>query len=365
MYTPKRNESAEGVCGYDRGVRRRGSRLPSFLLLAALVAGGAAHANDAPEAATAAATGAAQDGPASARRFVDSIREDPELQAFLDATVDGLVAEDPKLAALKVRVALLDLTSEPPALAHVNGHLPVYPASVIKFVYLMAAYRWQERGELSIDKAFDSKLRAMTHHSSNQATRAVVSKLTGTEPGPELPPEEYGTFVRRRMMVKDWLATLGVTDLHAVHPTYDGNGDLFGRDVQFLQDASVEGGLQKGKLKNRLSMTAVGTAELLGLLATGRALSPESTAEVERHMKRRTSVQGYLVRRIAGGAERVGGLEVYAKTGTWGPIYADAGIVRHPDGRQLVVAFFIEGTPRYRGEFIADVTHRAVERLLQ
>ena len=60
----------------------------------------------------------------------------------------------------------------------------------------------------------------------------------------------------------------------------------------------------------------------------------------------------------------VGELEVYAKTGTWGPIYADAGIVRHPDGRQLVVAVFIEGKPRYRGDFIADVTHRAVERLL-
>ena len=51
--------------------------------------------------------------------------------------------------------------------------------------------------------------------------------------------------------------------------------------------------------------------------------------------------------------------------GTWGPIYADAGIVRHMEsGRQLVLAVFTEASPAYHGEFIADLTEQCAKRLL-
>ena len=58
-----------------------------------------------------------------------------------------------------------------------------------------------------------------------------------------------------------------------------------------------------------------------------RALTPEDSATVRRRMKRDPKQQPHLARRIAGGAARIPGLEVYAKSGTWGPDYADAGIV--------------------------------------
>ena len=58
-------------------------------------------------------------------------------------------------------------------------------------------------------------------------------------------------------------------------------------------------------------------------------------------------------------------VETYSKTGTWGPIFADAGIVRHRSGHQLVMVVFIEGRPAYRGSFIAELTRRAVDRLLR
>ena len=113
-------------------------------------------------------------------------------------------------------------------------------------------------------------------------------------------------------------------------------------------------------------MTADGSAELLALLATDRALSPETSAEVRERMRRSTKKQGYLKYRIAGGAEKSGvqGVETFAKTGTWGPIHADAGILRAPSGRQLVVAAFIEGAPRYRGSFIAKITEGAFRLLV-
>ena len=77
-------------------------------------------------------------------------------------------------------------------------------------------------------------------------------------------------------------------------------------------------------------MTANGTAKLLALLATDRALTPDDSATVRRRMRRDPREQPHLAaphrrRRRA----RSPGLEVYAKSGTWGPIYADAGIVRN------------------------------------
>ena len=58
------------------------------------------------------------------------------------------------------------------------------------------------------------------------------------------------------------------------------------------------------------------------------------------------------------------GVEVFSKTGTWGPIFADAGIIRGPEGRQLVLAVFIDSTPVYRGTFIAELAKICTEELL-
>jgi beta-lactamase class A len=303
----------------------------------------------------------------AARDYLATIRPSPELQAFLDRTVDALESADPQLRRTDVRIALLDLGhGDPPRLAQRHGETPIYPASVVKFVYLMAAYAWQEAGRGRIDAEMDVLLRQMIHDSSNQATRAVFARLTDTAPGPALPPDPYRAFRERRLAVVRWLDTLGITDLHCVNPTYDGDGDLFGRDRQFLADRTVAGALPKrgGELGNRNAMTAVGSAQLLALLATDRALSPASSAAVRLRMRRDPVEQPHLLHRIAGGAARLPDLEVYTKSGTWGPIYADAGIVRHVSGRQFVLVVFTSAQPPYRGDFIADLAYRCAEHLL-
>jgi beta-lactamase class A len=299
-----------------------------------------------------------------AASWLRTIQPDPELQEYLDEKIKALRKRDKSLRRQTIRVSLIDIPPDgPPTLADWKGDLPVYPASVAKFVYLMATYHWRDQGKLEIDKSLDSQLTQMIYVSSNRATQKVVSKLTDTEPGPVLEPAEYREFVRKRHVVKDWLRELGITDLHMVHPTYDGGGDLYGRDEQFLKDTGIDGCLpdQTGEYRNRMAMTANGSARLLALLATDRALSPETSAEVRKRMRRTTRKQGYLIHRITGGAEKSGveGLEVFAKTGTWGPIHADAGIIRAPSGRQLVMAAYVEGAPRYRGRFIAQIAEGA------
>src|SRR5262245_33771110 len=303
----------------------------------------------------------------TAAEWLASIQPSADLQEFLDGAVVASLNRDARLRDAKVRVAVIVLAhGEPPRPAHYHGDVPIYPASVVKFVYLMAAYRWQEDGRLRVDGEFDRELSEMIRQSSNQATRKVFARLTDTEPGPELSPEAYREFRERRLAVKRWLVSLGINDLHCVNPTYDGNGDIFGRDAQFLRDASIPGGLgpENGSVRTRQAMPAIGTAKLLALLATDRALTPDDSAIVRRRMRRDPNEQRHLVHRIAGGAARLGGLEVYAKSGTWGPIYADAGIVRHvASGRQFVLAVFTEASPAYHGEFIADLTEQCAKRL--
>jgi len=109
------------------------------------------------------------------------MRPSVELQTFLDATVASLGAKDRNIGRNKVRVALIDLGSgDPPRLAHHDGDIPVYPASVVKFVYLMAAYAWQEEGRIRLDEDLDANLTHMIFESSNQATQRVFARLTGT-----------------------------------------------------------------------------------------------------------------------------------------------------------------------------------------
>ena len=57
-------------------------------------------------------------------------------------------------------------------------------------------------------------------------------------------------------------------------------------------------------------------------------------------------------------------MTIESKTGTFGPIVADAGIIRDSSGRELVVVVFIDSTPRYRGSFIADLSHDMAEEVL-
>lgn len=300
-----------------------------------------------------------------APQYLASIRRAPELQQFLDRTVERLMAGDPGLRRADVRIALLDLSSDPPALADRRGDDPIYPASVIKFVYLMAAYAWEEQGRRAIDPEMDRLLREMIHDSSNRATQGVFARLTRTEPGPELSPDAYAEFAARRLSVNRWLEDLGITDLHCVNPTYDGDGDLYGRDRQFVSDRQVPGALpaRDGELGNRNAMTAIGTAKALALLATDRALTPADSTAARRRMKRDPREQPHLAHRIAGGAARLVDLEVFSKSGTWGPIYADAGIVRAASGRQFVLAVFTQGSPPYRGDFIADLTEACARHL--
>ena len=134
--------------------------------------------------------------------------------------------------------------------------------------------------------------------------------------------------------------------------------------VAQIEKAYGKGSIMRLGSERSLDIPGISTTSL----ALDLALSPESSREVREHMRRDPRKQPYLRHRIAGGVDPEDEtFEVFSKTGTWGPIFADAGILRRTtDGHQIVVVAFLEATPgnaAYRGSFIANVTRRAVDEV--
>ena len=112
-------------------------------------------------------------------------------------------------------------------------------------------------------------------------------------------------------------------------------------------------------------MTAIGTAKLLALLATDRALTPADSATVRRRMRRDPKRAAAPRARASPAARR-------ASPGSRSTPRAAPGARSTPTpascatrrAAQFVLVVFTEGNPPYRGEFIAELTYRAAAHLL-
>ena len=84
-------------------------------------------------------------------------------------------------------MTLIDLRdAEKPVQASYRGGEQIYPASVIKLFYLVAAHRWMEDGKLQDTEELRRAMRDMIVDSGNEPTHYIVDLLTGTTSGPEL-----------------------------------------------------------------------------------------------------------------------------------------------------------------------------------
>ena len=66
----------------------------------------------------------------------------------------------------------------------INNTKMVYPASVVKLVYALAAYYWIEKGTLLLSDEIIDAVQKMLALSSNNATGFLIDLLTGTTSGP-------------------------------------------------------------------------------------------------------------------------------------------------------------------------------------
>src|SRR6185436_6907145 len=182
---------------------------------------------------------------------------------------------DKKLEDKQLSITLIDLRdTQHPVTGSFRGNERVYPASVVKLFYLVAAQRWLEDKKISESAELTRALRDMIVDSSNEATQYVVDVITHTTAGFELSPKEMEEWQYQRNAVNRYFASLGYSNINVNQKTFC--EDAYGRE-------RVSRG-PNGENRNKLTTDA--TARLMMEIVTGKAANTTRTAAMMDMLKR-------------------------------------------------------------------------------
>lgn len=136
----------------------------------------------------------------------------------------------------------------------INNNKLIYPASIVKLVYGLAAYSWIDKKKILLSQEIRNAVYKMLFHSSNDATSFVIDILTGTTSGPRLERDYWENWKYQRSIINDWLKELNwneLCEINCCQKTWD--DEPFGREKEFY-------GI---KNENRNMMTTDATARIL------------------------------------------------------------------------------------------------------
>jgi len=279
----------------------------------------------------------------------------PRVQEIVDRAAERALKQfaDKKLEAGQLAMTLVDLRDPlKPERGSYRGGEQVYPASVIKLFYLLAAHRWMEDGKLADSGELRRALRDMIVDSYNEATGFIVDSLTDTTSGPELSPAELEQWYDKRNAVNRYFAALGYKDINVNRkPWCEGP---YGREMQSVKRHAPN---------HRNWLTTDATARLLTEIATGRAVTPERSRQMMELLKRRpfekdaeSQAREYTGKALPEGAK------LWSKAGWTSETRHDAAYVELPSGARFVLVVF---TVNHAGEkeIIPAVTSAIIEAL--
>jgi beta-lactamase class A len=263
---------------------------------------------------------------------------------------------DKKLQEDQLSITLIDLRdAKRPETASFRGNERVYPASVVKLFYLVAAQRWLEDKKIEQTPELTRALRDMIVDSSNEATQYVVDVLTQTTSGYELPAKEMEEWQYKRNAVNRYFSSMGYTNINVNQKTFC--EDAYGRE-------SVSRG-PKGENRNKLTTDA--TARLMMEIVTGKVPTPARTALMMDLLKRDykkettdTDDQGTGFTGIA--LKGRDGFRLWSKAGWTSTTRHDVAYIETPDGAKFVLATFTTGHSNER-EIIPTVARIVIEGL--
>jgi beta-lactamase class A len=253
----------------------------------------------------------------------------------------------------QIAVTLVDLR-EPMRLesAGFRGGERIYPASVIKMFYLVAAHRWLEDGRLTDTEELRRALRDMIVDSYNEATGYIVDRLTDTTSGPELSPAELDLWHEKRNAVNRYFAGLGFQNINVNRKTWCEGP--YGREQQSVNVSQPN---------HRNWLTTDAAARLLTEIVTGRAVTPERSRQMlalhERHPF--DPVASGQAREYTGAALPPGA-QLWSKAGWTSETRHDAAYVELPTGEHFVLVTFTVGHAKEKG-IIPAVARAVIEGL--
>jgi len=254
-----------------------------------------------------------------------------------------------KLQPEQIAVTLVDLC-EPtrPESAGFRGDERIYPASVIKMFYLVAAHRWLEDGRLTDTEELRRALRDMIMNSYNEATGYIVDRLTDTTSGPELSPAELELWHEQRNAVNRYFAGMGFQNINVNRKTWCEGP--YGREQQSVNVSQPN---------HRNWLTTDATARLMTEIVTGRAVTPERSRQMLALSERRPfdPAAGGQAREYTGAALPTGA-KLWSKAGWTSETRHDAAYVELPTGERFVLVTFTVGHAKEKG--IIPAVARAV-----
>jgi Beta-lactamase enzyme family len=228
-------------------------------------------------------------------------RKDDLLQTLGDQVLEATWRQFPIVA--RNQIALTWLVYDPPYRVNTGGavtptefwkHPPrgfsyrgverIYPASIVKLFYLVAAHEWLERGMTPPNAELERAMREMITESSNDGTGLVVDVLTGTTSGPELPPGPFETWKHQRNLVNRYFQSLQWEELATINACQKTWSDgPFGREKAFYGE----------HLENRNMLTTEATARLLHSIVGGVAVSASRSQAMMDVLKRSIDPKDY------------------------------------------------------------------------
>lgn len=236
-----------------------------------------------------------------------------------------------------------------------RGVETIYPASVVKLFYLVAAHEWLERGMIPPSTELDRALRDMIVDSSNDATGLVVDVLSGTTGGPELSPGPFETWKYQRNIVNRYFQSLNWSEFATINVNQKTWCDgPYGRERAFYGE----------NFDNRNMLTTTATAKLLHSIVGGVAVTSERSRSMMELMQRsldpvdlEADPENQVVGFIGGGVPRIA--KVWSKAGLMSRVRHDAAYVELPDLQPYLLVIFTEGKSHStNGDILPFVTQQ-------
>lgn len=272
-------------------------------------------------------------------------RPDPAMDSLLARLLDRLEADGRpelrnNLAVTWIRYDNLNPVAGEGFGASWSEGLPLYPASVVKLIYAVAAETWIHKGILPDSDELRRALVDMIGASSNDATGLIVDLLSGTTSGPSLIGERWLAWKRQRQVINDWLRELAWEELESVNCCQKTWGDgPYGRESDFY-------GPDKS---NRNVLTTSSTARMLEAVMLNAVVSPPACKRLRKLLSRslnlenrradpENQVDGFL------GEGLPQGTELWSKAGWMSQARHDAAWWRVPNQNPMQLVVFSVGS---------------------
>jgi beta-lactamase class A len=261
-------------------------------------------------------------------------RQAAALQGLVDEAAQAALTKfaDKKFTQENLAITLVDLSdSAHPVHASFRGDERIYPASVVKLFYLVAAHRWLEDGKLKESDELQRAMRDMIVDSLNEATHYVVDAVTDTTSGPELPPAQMQEWSNKRNVVNRYFASQGYTNINTNQkPWCEGP---YGRERAFVG----------AKYENRNKLTTNATARIMTEIVTGRAVNAARSAKMMELLKRDFAGKSEDPDDQAHGFTGLAlgpGARLWSKAGWTSTTRHDAAYIELPNGARFVLVTF-------------------------